>query len=213
MPDVPERDAPARSSGTEDTADVPAPRSTSRAEAVADAYTTQLEPPPGSVLPPGLWLFFLLFAAAGFLIGIGIAAATRPGPPGSVVAEATVGEDGASLGFGGRGVVRIPDGALRRPTRIEVRRSVVKKGLRVSPPEGPVYVFERNRLVAYTFTPASARFAAPVTIVLPLERTGRGGTAFVVSDAGVVFLSGKVDAKAGTVTIKVTDFAFGGGAQ
>ncbi len=54
-------------------------------------------------------------------------------------------------------------------------------------------------------------FARPVTIVLPLNTTGRSGTAFIAADNRIFFLSGKVDAKAGTVAISVNDFRFGGG--
>ena len=213
MSDVHEGDTNARRTplaGADDTADVPAPAKAPAPPDEPSWHTTEL-PSPGRALPPGLWLFFLLFAAAGFLGGIGVAAATRPGPPGTVVAQATIGSDGGTLGFGGRGVVRVPDGAVSKPIGLEVRRSVVDERVRVNPPDGPLYVFERNRLVAYTFSPASAVFARPVSIVLPLERTGRNGTAFVVSDLGVVFVPGKVDAKAGTLTIRVADFGFRAG--
>jgi len=161
--------------------------------------------------PPGLWLLFLLVAAAGLLIGIAIAAGTRPGPTGRVVAVATIGADGGAVTFGDRGIIRIPDGAVTRPIRVSVRRSVIPDRLRVAPPDGPLYVFDRNRLVAYSFEPRSAAFASPVTIVLPLDRTQRNGAVFAVLGRTVVFLAGKVDPTAGTVTIKVSDFRFGGG--
>jgi hypothetical protein len=175
------------------------------------AYTTDMPRPRGIALPPGLWLVFLLVAAAGLLLGIGIAAATRPGSPGAVVSEATVGPDGGSVSFGGRGVVRIPDGALDRPERIRVRRSVVAEQLRVAPPSGPLYVFQAHQLVAYSFEPSTLTFASPVTIVLPLDRKAMQGNAFVVSGRTVLFLQGTVDPVAGTVTIKVNDFRFAGG--
>jgi hypothetical protein len=174
-------------------------------------HTTELAGGPGSVPAPGLWLVFLLVAAAGLLVGIGVAAASRPGPPGRVVAQAMIGPDGGTISFAGRGAVRIPDGALSRPLQIGVRRSVLKQRLRVTPPEGPLYVFEAKQLVAYTFEPRSASFAAPVVITLPLDRTERSGEAFVVLGNTVLFLPGKVDAKTGTVTFKVNDFRFGAG--
>ena len=59
--------------------------------------------------------------------------------------------------------------------------------------------------------PSSVSFAAPVTIALPLDRTGRNGEAFVVAGRTILFLPGSVDAKAGTVTFKVNDFRFGAG--
>jgi hypothetical protein len=174
-------------------------------------HTTALPTASGVLLPPGLWLVFLLVAAAGLLVGIGIAAATRPGPPGRVVAEAMIGPDGGTVSFAGHGLVRVPDGALSRPLQIAVRRSIVRERLRVTPPEGPLYVFEAKQLVAYSFEPATASFAAPVTIVLPLDRTERNGEAFVVLGRTILFLPGKVDGKVGTVTFKVNDFRFGAG--
>src|SRR5207302_581922 len=147
----------------EDTAEVP-PVASPTVESAA-WHTTELPRSPGVVLPPGLWLVFLFVAATGLLIGIAFAAATRPGSPGAVVASATIGPDGGTLSFGTHGLVRVPDGAVTAPIRIEVRRSVVKDRLRVSPPDGPLYVFEPNRLVAYMFAPSSVTFAQPVTIV------------------------------------------------
>jgi len=195
--------------GGEDTAEVP-----SVASRTADQgpwHTTELAGRPGIVLPPGLWLVFVFVAAFGLLLGIAVAAATRPGSPGAVVAAATIGPDGGTVSFGTHGLVRVPDGAVGSPVRIEVRRSVVKDRLRVAPPDGPLYVFEPNQLVAYTFGPSSVTFAQPVTIVLPLNAADRSGTAFIAADNRVLFLPGKVDPKAGTVTITVNDFRFGGG--
>ena len=190
---------------SEDTAEVPA---------LPDPHhweTTQLPARGGVVLPPGLWLVFLLVAAVGLLTGIAIAAATRPGPPGAVIAAGTIGPDGGTVSFEGHGAVRIPESAVGRPVRIEVRRTVVGQRLRVAPPDGPLYVFEPKRLVAYTFGPTSVTFAQPVTIVLPLNATGRSGTAFIAADNRILFLPGKVDPKTGTVSITVNDFRFGGG--
>lgn len=192
--------------GGEDTADVPSIVDPGHWE------TTPISARPGVLLPPGLWLVFLLIAAAGLLFGIAIAAATRPGPPGNVIASATIGPDGGTVAFGSHGLVRVPDGAVNGPVRIEVRRLVVTDRLRVAPPDGPLYSFEPNQLVAYTFGPSTVTFAQPVTIVLPLNQTGRSGTAFVAADGRILFLPGKVDPKSGTVTITVNDFRFSGGA-
>jgi hypothetical protein len=174
-------------------------------------HTLELRGGTPAALPPGLWLVFLLVAAAALLVGIGVAAATRPTAPGSVIARATVGPDGATIAFSGKGRLRIPDGALSRATRIVVRRSVVPERLRVQPPQGPVYVFEARQLVAYTFAPAQVVFARPVTIVLPLDQTKRNATALVVVDKTILFLGGNVDPNAGTVTLTVSDFRFQGG--
>jgi hypothetical protein len=189
----------------EDTADVPSIADPSHWE------TTPIPTRSGVVLPAGLWLVFLLIAAAGLLVGIAVAAATRPGPPGTVIASATIGPDGGAVSFGAHGLIRVPDGTVTQPVRIVVRRVVVKDRLRVAPPDGPLYSFEPNQLVAYTFGPATVTFAQPVTIVLPLNATGRSGTAFVAADNRILFLPGKVDAKTGTVTITVNDFRFGAG--
>ena len=189
----------------EDTAEVPS---------IADPQhweTTRIPTGHGVILPPGLWLVFLLVAAIGLLAGIAVAAASRPGAPGTVIASATIGPDGGTVSFGAQGLVRVPDGALNQPVRIEVRRSVVKQRLRVAPPDGPLYSFEPNQLVAYTFGPSNVTFAQPVTIVLPLSSTGRNAAAFVAADNRIVFLPGKVDAKTGTLTVTVNDFRFGGG--
>jgi hypothetical protein len=161
--------------GAEDTADVPPIADPSHWE------TTPIPARPGIVLPPGLWLVFVVIAAAGLVVGIAVAAVTRPGPPGSVIASATIGPDGGTVAFGSHGLVRVPDAAVTQPVRIEVRRLVVKERLRVAPPDGPLYNFEPNQLVAYTFGPTTVTFAQPVTIVLPLNATGRGGAALVAA--------------------------------
>jgi hypothetical protein len=203
--DVFEPDPTRPSASSEDTADVPS---------IIDPQHWETTPIPAqtpTLLPPGLWLVFLLVAAVGLLLGIAIAAGTRAGPPGSVIASAVIGPDGGTVSFGSHGLVRVPDGAVTTPVRIEIRRSVVHNRLRVAPPDGPLYSFEPNQLVAYTFGPTTVTFAQPVTIVLPLNATGRSGTAFVAADNRILFLPGKVDAKAGTVTVTVNDFRFSGG--
>ena len=202
MSDVTPTDQPARpAADTEPTVEVePTP--------VSSADTAQLPAASLVTFPPGLWLVFLLVAAAGLLVGIAVAAASRSGPRGAVVAEATIGSDGGTLSFGHHGLLRVPDGAVAHPTRVWVRQSVVPERLRIAPPTGPLYVFEPHRLVAYTFGPTDLTFQTPVSIVLPLDRTGMDGTAFVVSHNTAVFLGGNADAKAGTIALKVTDFRF-----
>ena len=74
---------------------------------------------------------------------------------------------------------------------------------------GRRYVATRDlQLLRY---PEDSPVAQPVTIILPLNAPGRSGTAFIAADNRILFLSGKVDPKAGTVTITVNDFRFGGG--
>lgn len=173
--------------------------------------TVELPTPSLPRFHPSVWLLFVAVAAAGLLAGIGFAATTRGGPTGALVAEATVGRGGGTLTFDGKGVLRIPSGALRSPVRVAVRRSVVDERLRVHPPEGPLYVFERKRLLAYTFEPAGVTFMRPVTIVLPLQEARRAGTVFSYVDGSVLFFGGEVDPEEATIAIEVFDFRFRAG--
>jgi hypothetical protein len=195
----------------EDTAEVPQPVAHDLpGEDQVSWHTTEI-PSAAAMLPAGIWLAFVFVAALGLLIGIAAAALTRPGQPGAVVATATIGPDGGEVRFDSRGVVRVPDQAVDRAVKIEVRRTRIRRRLRVATPQGPAYAFEPDRLAAYTFAPASVTFARPVTIVLPLSSTGRNGAAFFTANGRVVFLPGSVDAKAGVVSFTVTDFRFESG--
>lgn len=173
--------------------------------------TVEFPARPHPRLHPSVWLLFVAVAAASLLAGIGIAAVMRPAPKGALVARATVGPDGGTLTFDGKGVLRIPRGALGTRTAIAVRRSIVPERLRVRPPEGPLYVLEPRSVVAYTFEPAGVTFMRPATLVLPLRETRRSGTVFSYVDGAVLFFDGTADAEEGTVAIEVFDFRFRAG--
>lgn len=175
-------------------------------------HTVELpvQPPPPR-LHPSTWLLFVTVAAAALLAGVALAAVVRSTPTGAVVARATVGPKGGTLLFDGKGILRIPAGALREPVPIVIRRSVVRERLRVRPPDGPLHVIDPNTLVAYTFEPADATFARPVAITLPLSQERRPGAVFASGNGTVIFLDGTVDADAGTITVEVVDLQFRAG--
>lgn len=210
MSDI-ERPSPRTEGGTP-TVEIPAAEPTVDIPR-AGAYTPPPEPTiaiPAPAASPisSPWVIFLVVAALGLLIGIALSALTRESPGGQVVARGVVGPSGGTLAFDGKGRLVVPKGALRSPKTIEVRRAVVGERLRVQPPEGPLYVFEPNGLIAYTFTPAELDFAKPVKIVLPLKQTRRNGTAFSSVNGAVLFLGGEVDERQGTITLEVLDLEF-----
>lgn len=174
-------------------------------------HTVELPAAPPPRLHPSTWLLFVTVAAAGLLAGIVLAAFVRPAPSGSTAARATVGPNGGTLVFDGKGILRIPAGALREAVPIVIRRSVVDERLRVRPPDGPLHVIQPNTLVAYTFEPAEASFTRPVSITLPLQQARRPGAVFSSIEGTVLFLDGTVDPDAGTITVEVTDFRFRAG--
>lgn len=185
----------------EETAEIPSPA----------AHTIEIPTPSPARLHPSVALLFLAVAAASLLAGIVIGALARPAPEGVVVARARVDASGAIIAFDAKGQLRIPAGAVRTPTTIEIRRTVVDERLRLNPTTGPLYVFEPRTKLAYSFEPRNIRFLRPVRIVLPLEKSERNGTAFSYVNGTVLFLGGRVDADRGTVAIEVLDFAFRAG--
>jgi hypothetical protein len=165
-----------------------------------------------NVRPTYLALLFCAVAAAGFLIGIAVAAASRPEAPaiGVVDAEQIVGPSGGTIRFAD-GQVEIPPDALAQPTRIVVRRSSFTDRVRVLPPAGSPEVFEPGGLSAYSFEPANVVFHRPVQIVFRLPAGDRNGTAFARSGNDIVILGGTVDPDRETVTIAVRDLRFAKG--
>jgi hypothetical protein len=163
-----------------------------------------------SHLRPGyLALVFCTVAAAGLLVGIGIAAASRPKAPapGGVNAEQIVGPSGGTIRFDD-GQLEIPPDALAQPTRIVIRRSSFTDRIRVLPPAGGTEVFDPGGLSAYAFEPKNAAFHRPVQIVFRLPAGDRNGTAFARSGNDIVILGGTVDPDRETVTITIDNFRF-----
>ncbi len=159
--------------------------------------------------PGYLALVFCAVAAAGFLVGIGVAAGFRPTPrtPGDINAQQIVGPSGGTIRFDD-GQLEIPQDALAQPTHIVIRRSSFTDRVRVLPPAGSPEVFDPGGLAAYTFGPTSVDFHRPVQIVFRLPAGDRNGTAFARNGSDIVILGGSVDADRETVTIAVNDFRF-----
>ena len=162
------------------------------------------------VRPGYLALVFCAVAAAGFLIGIGVAAASRPKPatPGDVNVQQVIGPSGGTIRFDD-GQLQIPQDALAQPTRIVIRRSSFTDRIRVLPPAGSPEVFDPGGLAAYAFEPTNVVFHRRVQIVFRLPAGDRNGTAFARSGSDIVILGGTVDPDRETVTISVDDFRFG----
>jgi len=154
---------------------------------------------------------FCVMAAAGFLLGIAAAAATRPQPKtvGTINAQDTVGPTGGTIRFDD-GQLEIPPGALAQPTVIVIRRSAFADRVRVMPPAGSPEVFDPGGLDAYTFMPRNIRFKRSVRIVFRLPVGAHNGTAFERNGNDIVILGGSVDPDRETVTITARDFRFGG---
>jgi hypothetical protein len=189
--------------GTDETREIGPPRETDAAPTIA------FDAPRHQVRPGYLALIFCVVAAAGFLIGIAVAAASRPTPPkiGDVAAEQTIGPSGGTLRFED-GQLEIPPDALAQPVHIVIRRSSFADRVRVLPPAGSPEVFEPGGLAAYTFGPANVSFLTPVHIVFRLPVGSRNGTAFARSGNDIVILGGVIDADRQTVTVSVRDFLF-----
>lgn len=156
-------------------------------------------------------LIVLAVAAAGFLVGIGVASAVPRSDPDPALVAQTVGPSGGIVRFDG-GEIRVPTGALAQERTISVHRTVVDRRVRVDPGgKAEPIVFEPGRLVAYRFEPAELTFAEPVEIVFRLPVGADNGTVFARgSQGGIVLLEGSIDADRGTATTIVGDFSFGG---
>jgi len=190
--------------GTDETREIaPAPPETRADDTVTfDAPRTHLR-------PTYLALVFCVVAAAGFLIGIALAAGSRPKPPpvGTVAVQQVVGPSGGTIRFDD-GQIEIPAGALAQPTRIVIRRSTFADRVRVLPPAGTPEVFDPGGLYAYTFGPNTVVFNRVVHIVFRLPAGARNGTAFARNANDIVILGGSVDPDRETVTIAVHDLHF-----
>lgn len=159
--------------------------------------------------PAYLALIFCAVAAAGFLIGIAVAAASRPQAPsvGSLAIQQTIGPSGGTVRFD-EGQIQIPPDALTQPVTIAVRRSSFSDRVRVVPAGGSPEVFDPGGLTAYTFGPASVRFLRQAQIVFRLTPGSRNGTVFARTGNDIVILGGSVDPDRQTVTITVRDLRF-----
>jgi len=192
--------------GTDETQQVTPPPTHVR---LGDNVTTAaFDAPPQRVRPASIALVFCAVAAAGFLIGIAVAAGTRPAPPpvGEITAQQVVGPSGGTIRFDD-GQIQIPPDALAQPVRIVVRRSSFTDRVRVLPPAGSPEVFDPGGLSAYTFGPTSIDFRRPVQIVFRLPVAAGNGTVFARSN-NIVILGGIVDADRQTVTVTVRNFRF-----
>ncbi len=172
-----------------------------------DEFDKPSPTPPGR--PAYLGLIFCAVAAGAFLIGIGLATATRTKSDESTVATRTLGPAGGTIRFDG-GDLRVPQGAVSEPTRFVVRRSLVHDRVRVRAAGEPIVV-EPGHLVAYSFSPVDVTFAKPVQITFRLPSGARNGSAFARSGNDIVLLSGIVDQARGTATVEVRDFRFESG--
>lgn len=173
-------------------------------EAPTDEFSKPPTSPPGR--PAYLALIFCAVAAGAFLIGIGVATATRQASDESTVAAQTVGPAGGTVRFEG-GDLRVPEGAVSEPTRLVVRRSLVRDRVRVRAEDDPI-VMEPGRLFAYSFAPVDVTFAKPVQITFRLPSGARNGSAFARTGNEIILLAGTVDQARGTATIEVRDFRF-----
>jgi len=172
--------------------------------APTDEFNKPLTSPPGR--PAYLALIFCAVAAGAFLLGIGLATATRTASDESTVAAQTVGPAGGTVRFEG-GDLRVPEGAVSEPTRFVVRRSLVRDRVRVRA-DDEALVVEPGRLVSYSFAPVDVTFAKPVQITFRLPSGARNGSAFARTGNEIVLLAGTVDQARGTATVEVRDFKF-----
>ena len=188
--------------GTDETRPIASPVAGDEATAVIDTRHHQLR-------PGYLALVFCAVAAAGFLIGIAVAAASRPKPPqiGAITMQQTIGPTGGTVRFE-NGQIEIPVGALAQPTRIVIRRSSFTDRVRVMPAGGSPEVFDPGGLTAYSFGPAAVSFRRTVQIVFRLAAGSRNGTAFARTGNDIVILGGAIDPDRQTVTVTVHDFRF-----
>ena len=154
-----------------------------------------------------LALTFLVVAAGAFLIGIAVASLSRAKPEGAIVASQRVGQAGATVRFQG-GELRIPSGALGKPERIVVRRTVVDDRVRVRPPGRAFQVYDPGELVAYVFEPSDLEFIRPVTILFRLGARDGDAATFARVRGTTLLLGGEVDAERGTVAVQVSNFRF-----
>jgi hypothetical protein len=153
-----------------------------------------------------LALIFCAVAAGAFLVGIGLATATRTTSDETTVAAQTVGPAGGTVRFEG-GDLRVPEGAVSEPTRFVVRRSLVRDRVRVRAEDDPIVV-EPGRLVAYSFAPVNISFAEPVQITFRLPAGARNGSVFARTGNEIVLLAGTIDQAREAATVDVRDFKF-----
>jgi hypothetical protein len=172
--------------------------------APTDEFSKPPESPPGR--PVYLALIFCAVAAGAFLIGIGLATATRTTSDESTVAAQTVGPAGGTVRFEG-GELRVPEGAVSEPTRFVVRRSLVRDRVRVRADADPIVV-EPGRLIAYSFAPVDITFTKKVRITFRLPSGARNGSAFARTGNEIVLLAGTIDQARETATVEVRDFKF-----
>ncbi|MEX0874949.1 MAG: hypothetical protein WD646_03570 [Actinomycetota bacterium] len=172
------------------------------------ATTDEFPSPAGAKARPYIGLVFCAVAAGAFLLGIGVATATRSSTDEVVIASETVGPDGALVRFDG-GDVRVPEGAVSVPMRFVVRRSIVRDRVRVRA-EGDPIVVEPGRLVAFSFAPRDVTFKEPVEVTFRLPPGVRNGTVFARTGNEILLLTGTVDQARGTATIEMSDFRFDG---
>lgn len=157
--------------------------------------------------PSQLALMFLAVAAASFLLGLAVSAATRPRPIDESLASREVGPDGDTIRFEG-GFLRIPEGALSGVETITIRRSTVSDRIRVEGVGDDPLLFQPGRLVAYSFEPSDITFREPAELTFRLPEGARNGTVFARRGNTVVLLSGNVDVERGTASTHISDFAF-----
>lgn len=156
--------------------------------------------------PNQLVLVVVAIAAAAFLVGLVVGAATPRGDRGTVLAAANVGPDGRTVRFEG-GRITFPRGAVDRTVGLVVRSVPIRERLRVSAGSGAVVV-DPGDLQAFRFEPTDLTFRRPVEISFDLPRGTRRATVFVRHDEGTVLLRGTVDPIRDVATIRVLDLRF-----
>lgn len=134
-------------------------------------------------------------------------ATSEPKPSGEIVAQLPVGPEGGKTKIDGGGAIKVPPGALKKKTTIQVRRSNITDRIRAVSPTGTTIVIPAGAQVIYIFTPANLTFAVPVLIALPLPPAPNQGLVFLSSNNQITFVNARAGG-ASTVNIRVNSFNF-----
>lgn len=154
------------------------------------------------------WVFLTFVALASLLIGVVAGFVLPARDAGEIVADVPVGPGGASVTFDGQGKLEIPKGAIAKPERIIIRKTVIRERVSANSPAGIPLVFPPGTLAVYIFQPANLTFTVPVTIILPLPAGAPAGIIFVFANGQLRFFGGRINLANRTIRAQAMSFGF-----
>lgn len=172
---------------------------------------TYLRPGPKSRFRSGR---LLLSIAVALLLGAGSRAiletflrGDKPASDsGQLVATLPAGPGGAKAELLGGGYLNVPQGAVDRPTTINVSKRPVERQVTLDPPSGDdPLVFAPGSLSVYELTPIDTVLLRPVELVLPIP-ADQNVAVFVTANGETQILPGDTSGETAKILISSFDF-------